>query len=379
LQGFVILAPQIKVILDSMKIINLALQGGGSHGAFTWGVLDALLEDGRIQFEGISGTSAGAMNAVAMAQGFAMAQGKKKADPRELARESLSTFWNGVADMGISNNPWSALWGGLWDGGRGGASPLMQLGQALSQVASPYQLNPTGMNPLEAMLERHVDFERLRKFEKLKVFVCATRVSTGKAEIFSGARLSSQAVMASACLPMMFQAVEIEGDLFWDGGYSGNPAIHPLIYKCASRDVLLVQINPIRRPMDEKNRPKSAQGIMERVNEVTFNASLLAEMRAIDFVKRLLHEGRLDMFKYKDVLMHRIDGGTPLSRYGSNSKLSTDRNFLKELFELGRKATADWLKGHYAYLGRQDTINIARDYLDDLRITGKTSPRTEKT
>ncbi|MFM2111782.1 MAG: hypothetical protein RLZZ271_442 [Pseudomonadota bacterium] len=365
--------------MNTHKTINLALQGGGSHGAFTWGVLDALLEDGRIQLDGISGTSAGAMNAVALANGFAKAQGKKKTDPRELARESLASFWNGVADMGISNNPWSALWGGLWDTNRGGMSPLLQFGQALAHMASPYQLNPAGLNPLEAMLERHIDFERLHHLDGMKVFVCATRVSTGKAEIFTGKRLSAQAVMASACLPMMFQAVEIEGDLFWDGGYSGNPAIHPLIYKCSSRDVLLVQINPIRRPTDAANRPKTSREIMERVNEVTFNASLLAEMRAIDFVKRLLHEGRLDMFKYKDVLMHRIDGGTPLSAYGATSKLSTDRQFLHKLFELGRKATADWLKGHYAYLGRQDTINIARDYLDDLRITGKQSHKTEET
>jgi NTE family protein len=368
---------QDRVILGDMKTINLALQGGGSHGAFTWGVLDALLEDGRINFDGISGTSAGAMNAVAVANGFAQAHGNKGADPRELARESLSTFWNGVADMGIANNPWSALWGGLWDANQGGTSPFMQLGQALAQYASPYQINPAGFNPLQAMLERHIDFEKLQALHDLKVFVCATRVSSGKAEIFTGKRITPQAVMASACLPMMFQAVEIEGDLFWDGGYSGNPAIHPLIYQCASRDVLLVQINPIRISMKEEDRPKTSREIMERVNEVTFNASLLAEMRAIDFVKRLLHDGRLDIFKYKDVLMHRIDGGAHLTQFGSTSKLSTDRKFLLELFKLGRKATVDWLKNHYAYLGRQDTINIARDYLDDLRITGKKAHSSE--
>jgi NTE family protein len=270
------------------------------------------------------------------------------------------------------------LWGGLWDANQGGTSPFMQIGQTLAQYASPYQINPTGFNPLQAMLERHIDFEKLQALHDLKIFVCATRVSTGKAEIFTGKRITPQAVMASACLPMMFQAVEIEDDLFWDGGYSGNPAIHPLIYQCASRDVLLVQINPIRISMSEEDRPKTSREIMERVNEVTFNASLLAEMRAIDFVKRLLHDGRLDIFKYKDVLMHRIDGGSHLMQYGSTSKLSTDRKFLRELFTLGRNATVDWLKGHYAYLGRQDTINITRDYLDDLRITGKTTHSSDK-
>jgi NTE family protein len=357
-----------------MAIINLALQGGGSHGAFTWGVLDALLEDGRVHFDGISGTSAGAMNAVAMAHGLAQAHHNPKLDGRELARESLKNFWEGIANLGATNNPVSAFLGALWGVDQGKQSPLAMWGQAMSQYVSPYQTNPLGLNPLQGFLERQVDFELLRALPSPQVFVCATRVSTGKAEIFTGQRLTPDAVMASACLPMMFQAVEIEGDLFWDGGYSGNPALHPLIFKCKSRDMLLVQINPIRRSMTEANRPKTSTDIMERMNEVTFNASLLAEMRAIDFVKRMLHEGRLDIFKYKDVLMHRIDGGASLQNYGASSKVSTDIRFLRELFELGRQNAIQWLKTHYAYLGTQDTVNIARDYLDDLRMPTSTQP-----
>ena len=233
--------------------LNLALQGGGSHGALTWGVLDALLEDGRFTLDGISGTSAGAMNAVAVAHGFAQAALQHK-DPRDahaagcaLARQTLTRLWEGVGMLG------SLMWGVPLQN-----NPLLGL---MSQWLSPYQANPLGINPLRHLLEREVDFDALCHASNgcgPKVFVCATNVRTGQGEIFSGARLSADAVMASACLPLMFKAVEIEGERYWDGGYSGNPALHPLIYNTACSDILLVQINPIQY----RALPETAQEIM---------------------------------------------------------------------------------------------------------------------
>ncbi len=355
------------------KPINLALQGGGSHGAFTWGVLDALLEDGRFSFEGISGTSAGAMNAVAMAQGFALAQGKPEADVRESARASLASFWGGIVKMGALNNsitqaqraPFDILFGSL---GLGGAnSPTQMMADAMtsfwSRSVSPYQSNPLDINPLKEFLDDQVDFERLAKLKTLKIFVVATAVTTGKAEIFSGKRLTANAVMASACLPTVFQAVEIEGVHYWDGGYSGNPAIHPLIYNCDSRDIVLVQINPIER----EELPKNAADIMNRLNEITFNAALIAEMRAIDFVKRLLAEGKLDAARYKDVLMHRIDGGEALEAFHASTKVATDSKLIHALRDLGIECAKQWLGKRHRQIGVESSVNIARDYLDDLR------------
>jgi len=355
--------------------VNLALQGGGSHGAFTWGVLDALLEDGRLGFEGISGTSAGAMNAVAMAHGLAVAQGRPADAMRASARTSLAAFWEGVIAMGSLQStlsqaqrvPFDLLFGGLAALG-GAQSPGQMVSDVLTgfwtNAFSPYQTNPLDINPLKDFLERQIDFERLAAFKEVKVFVLATQVSNGKAEIFSGRRLSAKAVMASACLPTVFQAVEIGGEHYWDGGYSGNPAIHPLVYSCQSRDVLLVQINPLRRPA----LPTTAGDILDRLNEITFNAALIAEMRAIDFVKRLLAEGRLDPERYKDVLMHRIDGGAALDAYPASTKSQTDAGLIYRLRDLGRHSAQHWLGQKLSQVGVTSSVNIARDYLDDMRV-----------
>lgn len=346
--------------------INLALQGGGSHGAFTWGVLDALLEDGRIDFEGISGTSAGAMNAVAMANGFALAQDRPHADAREAARESLAKFWNGIVTMGALGQahraPFDLMFG--WAGNSPTAQWADSMTRAWAGTVSPYQSNPLGLNPLQEFVAHQIDFERLARLKGLKLFVVATHVSTGRAEVFTGKRLTASAVMASACLPMMFQAVEIDGEHYWDGGYAGNPAIHPLIYQCQSRDIMLVQINPILRDA----LPTGSVEILDRLNEITFNAALIAEMRAIEFVKRLLREGKLDPAHYKDILMHRIDGGEVLEQLGATTKLSTDASLINALRDLGRAHTQQWLAQHHADLGVRSTINIAHDYLDDLRM-----------
>ncbi|MEY4883999.1 MAG: hypothetical protein RIS34_1853 [Pseudomonadota bacterium] len=352
----------------SLPSVNLALQGGGSHGAFTWGVLDALLEDGRVAIEGISGTSAGAMNAVALGHGFAQAHGNARSDPREAAREALARFWNGIVDMGAlseaQRGPFDVLFGQGSADNSATAAWASAMTSFWSQTVSPYQSNPFDINPLRQFLERQVDFEHLSQLKTLKVFVVATRVSTGKAEVFSGKRLTADAVMASACLPMMFQAVEIEGDHFWDGGFSGNPAIHPLIYNCQSRDILLVQINPIKRD----KLPTTGAEIMDRMNEITFNAGLIAEMRAIDFVKRLLAEGKLDATSYKDVLMHRIDGGEALEAFSASTKTSTSASLIHALRDLGQASAKAWLRRHYNALGVAGTVNIAQDYLDDLRV-----------
>jgi NTE family protein len=358
--------------------VNLALQGGGSHGAFTWGVLDTLLADGRMEIEGVSGTSAGAMNAVAMAHGFAQASGKPRMEMRESARASLERLWEGVVKMGeltssisqAQRAPFDILFGGF-GGLTGDQSPSQLLTDAMtsfwSKSVSPYQSNPLDINPLKNFLEQMIDFERIAAFKALKIFVVATAVATGKAEVFSGKRLTANAVMASACLPTVFQAVEIEGQHYWDGGYSGNPAIHPLIYQCESRDIVLVQINPIKRD----KLPTSAGEILDRLNEITFNAALVAEMRAIDFVKRLLAQGKLDASRYKDLLMHRIDGGEILEGFHASTKAATDARLIHTLRDLGKDCARLWLSKRFSSLGVASSVNIARDYLDDLRVPSR--------
>lgn len=341
---------------NTQKSISLALQGGGSHGAFTWGVLDALLEDGRLDIDGISGASAGAMNAMALGHGFALAKGNKT-DQREAARETLSSFWNAVISMGAASNIQRNMMD-AWMGGWKIAAPAVQTS------LSPYQTNPLDINPLRRLVEKQFDFERVGKLAEPRIFVSATHVNTGKAEIFSGKRLTASALMASACLPMMFQAVEIDGEHYWDGGYSGNPAMHPLIYRCHASDVVLVQINPL----ECNAAPTGAVEIMERINEITFNASLLSQMRAIDFVNRMLERGNLDANRYRKVLLHRIDGGEELEAYSAASKSSTDGAMINQLRDLGRECALKWLKKRFVDVGQKMTIDIARDYLDDLRM-----------
>jgi len=328
---------------------------------------------GRFAIDGISGTSAGAMNAVALAHGFTQAKNKRSAN--DAARASLANFWDGVVSMGALGEAQRAPFNMLMGSMGGDASPIGQMmssmtnmwSTAMVQSMSPYQNNPLDINQLKVFLEKNIDFEAIAAFKNLKLFVVATGVSTGKAEVFSGKRLTAQAVMASACLPTLFKAVEIEGEHYWDGGYSGNPASHPLIYNCTSRDIMLVQINPIKRD----KLPTTAAEIMDRMNEITFNAGLLAEMRAIDFVKRLIAQGKLDASHYKDVLMHRIDGGELLEDHNAASKVSTNSQMIHKLRDLGRECTQKWLKQHADHIGKQATLSIARDYLDDLRVPVK--------
>jgi NTE family protein len=343
-------------IVNNQKLVSLALQGGGSHGAFTWGVLDALLADGRLVFDGISGASAGAMNAVIMGHGFAQ-HPDSPAEGRQAARASLAEFWNKIARMGEASKfqqSWAQLWLSSW---RVNAASL-----------SPSQINPLDINPLRKLLAESVNFERLAKAsgrdKSPQIHVCATHVNTGKAAIFSGQRLTEAAVMASACLPQLFRAVEIDGEHYWDGGFSGNPALHPLIYRCEASDIVLIQINPIER----NSVPETASDIADRVNELTFNASLLAQMRAIDFVNRLIEKGQLPAQRYRTVRLHRIDGGEALEAYPASSKSNADGQLVNALFELGTHCAKQWLKQHFDDLGNKTSINISRDYLDDMRM-----------
>jgi NTE family protein len=336
-----------------MRIINLALQGGGSHGAFTWGVLDALLEDGRIGVEGLSGTSAGALNAVALASGWASAEAAGR-DPREGAREALTACWTRVSGWGslgaLQQQFLKLLWGGL---------PQL----------SPYQANPLGINPLRDLLEAAIDFDAIAAHRELKVFVSATHVTTGKAVVFTGRKLDAAAVLASACLPTLFQAVEIDGEPYWDGGYSVNPALSPLTTECRTADMMLVQINPVAGA----RTPRTTAEIQDRVSEITFNASLLTQMRAIDFINRLVAEGAVSHPGCKAVRVHRIDGGPAMEDFPAATRGSPDAAMIAKLFRTGREAASNWLKHHYAAIGQRGTVDIRRDYLDDTRLELPTS------
>lgn len=324
--------------------LNLALQGGGAHGAFTWGVLDALLEDGRFGFDGLCGTSSGAMNAVALAHGLATARaaGASDAQAREAARQALRRFWEAVGTMGsfVAGVPLAGA--SVW-------------ANVLSQWWSPYQLNPLGLNPLQRLLERQIDFELLRRQQDLRLFVNATNVRTGKGEVFTGERLSADAVMASACLPSSFKAVEIDGEHYWDGGYSGNPPIHPLIYHTEASDVLIVQITPAVVP----TLPRDAFGIADRVGEITFNAGLLAELRVIKFVHQMLEDGQFPPGLHKDVLLHHIDGGDALVEFGPATKVRFDSAFIARLFGLGRDAAQRWLGREASQVGVRSSIDLS--------------------
>ncbi len=347
----------------STRTISLALQGGGSHGAFTWGVLDALLADGRIALEGISGASAGAFNAVALAHGHArgLASGT---DTRQAARDALARIWGEVVTLGragaVSQNLASMIWGGLPKE----FAPTNFLTSTMRNWFSPYQANPLDINPLRDLLTREIDFKAVGALQTPRVFVSATQVKTGKAALFSGSQLSVQAVMASACLPMLFHAVEIDGEPYWDGGYSANPAVMPLVDHCSSTDIVLIQINPVAR----EDTPQTPGDILDRMNELTFNASLMAQMREIDFINRLLAEGLLQGNRCRSILLHRIDGGSAMQQYPASSRGSADAGLIRTLFELGQQSGQQWLKRHFDDLGQRSTIDIRRDYLDDTRV-----------
>jgi len=332
----------------SPKLMNLALQGGGAHGAFSWGVLDRLLEDPRVEIEAITGASAGAMNAVALAAGYADGD-------REQARETLRRFWNGVLNEArtspLRRTPIEAMLGG-WNLD---TSPAFVMLDLVTRVASPYDFNPFNLNPLKDLLVELVDFDRVRK-SKVKVFISATNVETGRAEVWEKKELTADHVMASACLPWLFQAVEIDGVPYWDGGFTGNPALWPLFENCETDDVVLVQINPVRRP----GAPTTARDIINRVNEITFNASLLRDLRAVDFVTRLIEAGRLEGTGYRRMLVHAIGNEKALSELGASSKFNVEPDFIDMLFAKGREAAENWLRTSFRHVGVRSTVDVRK-------------------
>ena len=341
---------------SSVKKINLALQGGGSHGAFTWGVLDRLLEEeDRLQIEGISGTSAGAMNAAILLQGFEVGGAKK-------ARETLAAFWEGIGEMSRFNAPqrtWFDQLMGNWNIDASIGSMMMDMWQ---RMFSPYQLNPLNYNPLRDMLMKMVDVETIRRAGALKIFVCATNVETGKPRIFEQQELTVDVILASSCLPFAFQAVTIDGASYWDGGYVGNPSIFPLIYRCETPDIVLVQINPLNRP----GLPQTPTEIINRLNEISFNSSLMGEMRAIAFVQHLVEEDHLkneEASRLKKINMHVISAEKQMNAFGAASKSNSHIDFLLHLKGIGRQTAETWLKENWDAIGETSSVDIHKTFL----------------
>jgi NTE family protein len=334
------------------KKINIALQGGGSHGAFAWGVLDRLLEDERLTIDGIVGTSAGAMNAAVTAYGLAIGgpQG---------AKAKLGEFWTSVSEAAR----YSPLQPGFMPqiGGRGSlqSSPAYLALDMLSRYLSPYQLNPLNQNPLRDVLAKVVDFDVLRRARNVHMFTSATNVRSGRIKVFPCSEATVDTVMASACLPLMFQAVEIDGEHYWDGGYMGNPPIYPLIYHCDSRDVVLVMINPI--VIDDV--PTDARAIVDRINTLSFNSSLMREMRAINFVSKLIDGGFDDRGRLRRMLLHCVDAEEEMRKLDVSSKINASWDFISFLHELGRQRAEAFLTAHFDKLGRTSSTPIQERFL----------------
>ncbi|MCW3473486.1 patatin-like phospholipase family protein [Limobrevibacterium gyesilva] len=326
-------------------LIDLALQGGGSHGAFTWGVLDRLLEEPWLRIDGISGTSAGAMNAAVLVHGYLDGGAAG-------ARAALETFWWKVSRAALfspfQRGPLDVLLG-RWTLDH---SPLFVAMDMMARVVSPYELNPMGANPLQSILAETVDFSRLGE-STIKLFVTATNVRTGRGRVFRNSDVTPDVLLASACLPTMFQAVEIDGEPYWDGGYSGNPTITPLVRDCASEDTILVQINPVERP----GTPRSARDILDRLNEVSFNAVLLKELRMIALLRKMARPAEDEGARWAAMRIHRVASDAMLD-LGYSSKLNAEWAFLTMLRDEGRKAADAFLAAHDEDLGRRSSFDL---------------------
>lgn len=338
------------------KTLNLALQGGGAHGAFTWGALDRLLDEEDIAFDAITATSAGAMNAAMMVTG--LARGGRKG-----AKELLEEFWQQVVERAVG--PVSAfsmfalphkptVMKAFYE-----YSPAYLAGEALTRTFSPYQLNPLNINPLRDLLDDLIDFDEVCHGDGPTMFVNATNVHKGRPRVFSGDDITVDALLASACLPDLFQAIEIDGEPYWDGGYMGNPAIYPLIYGASCRDVLIVHINPIVR----EETPRTSSEIANRINEISFNASLIREMRSIDFVQRLIDDGIIGKDRWKRMRVHSIRDEETMRDFGIATKATADWAVICELRDAGRAATDRWLAQHKAKIGKADSIDIRAEFL----------------
>jgi NTE family protein len=326
-------------------LVDLALQGGGAHGAFTWGVLDRLMEEPGLQIEGISGTSAGAMNAAVLISGQA-------AGGADGAKAALEQFWKRVSDAALLSpfrrTPLDVMLG-RWTLD---TSPIFVTLDLMARIFSPYDLNPHGANPLRDILADCIDFWRVAK-SQVKLFVTATNVHTGRGHIFRNAELTPEVLLASACLPTLFQAIEIDGEAYWDGGYAGNPTITPLIQECSSSDTILVQVNPIERP----GTPRSARDIINRVNEVSFNATLLKELRMMAVLRQVADPGNSEGARWAKMRIHRISSAT-MTELGYSSKLNAEWDFFVMLRNEGRRSAEAFLAAHRGDLGARSTLDL---------------------
>ncbi|MGN6770479.1 MAG: patatin-like phospholipase family protein [Rhizobiaceae bacterium] len=326
-------------------LIDLALQGGGSHGAFTWGVLDRLLGEPWLRIAGISGTSAGAMNAAVLADGW-MTGGV------DGARKALEEYWRRVSRAAIfsplQRSPLDRLLG-RWSLD---TSPAYIATDLMSRLWSPYDLNPTGFNPLRDILTESIDFERLAR-SPIKLFVTATHVRTGRGRIFRNAEITADVLLASACLPTMFRAVAIDGEFYWDGGYAGNPTITPLVRETDSHDTIVVQINPNERPEE----PRSSADILNRLNEISFNATLSKELRMIALLRQVADPGHGEGERWAKMRMHRISSDM-LTGLGASSKLNAEWAFVSKLHEEGRRAAGEFIEACGADLGNRSTTDL---------------------
>ena len=326
-------------------LIDFALQGGGAHGAFTWGALDRLLEEPWLQIDGISGTSAGAMNAAVLVDGHARGGA-------DAARSALEAFWRNVSRAALLSPLRRGFLDVLLDRWSLDHSPVFVAMDMMARLFSPYDLNPGGFNPLRQILAESVDFERLGK-APIKLFVTATNVRTGQGRVFRNREITPDVLLASACLPTMFQAVEIEGESYWDGGYSGNPTITPLVRECKSHDTILVQINPVERT----GTPKTAREILNRLNEVSFNAVLLKELRMIALLRQVADPGDTEGALWAGMRIHRVASDLMVN-LGYSSKLNAEWDFLCMLRDTGRAASQSFLAAHGADLGQRSSYDL---------------------
>ena len=333
----------------AVKRINLALQGGGAHGAFTWGVLDRLLEDERIEIAGISGTSAGALNGAALKAGWLM-------DGRDGARENLDWLWRQIGAIQDMRMP---AWMSGYLPSPGAMSDVMQLSwpfavaDTMSRIVSPYAYGPFYINPLRRIADQF-HYDRICSDGGPAFSVCATNVHTGKVRVFTGNKITTDSLLASACLPTLFQAVEIEGEHYWDGGYTGNPALFPLFSPTLPDDIVIVNINPLERA----DVPRAAHEIQNRINEISFNSSLLRELRAISFVQRLISDGTIAEGAMKRVLVHLIADDDLMRELSVATKTFPNPYLLSRLKEAGREAASAFLADHFDKLNNTGSTDL---------------------
>ena len=338
-----------KPLQTRQKAINLALQGGGSHGALTWGVLDRLLEEDQIRIDGVTATSAGSINAVLMAYGLSIGG-------NECAKKVLTLFWRQAST--IASRIFKPSIFDKMSGNFGlDYSASYIFANLLSQFMSPYQMNPFNLNPLKDLLEKIVDFKPLRERSVVKLFLSATNVQTGKLKVFCGRELTADHVLASSCLPFLMHAVEIDGERYWDGGFVGNPALFPVIYECDARDIVLVHLTPTRR----SDFPVTANSILMRMQEVSLNSSLMRELRVVEFVNKLIGQGKTSYGK--EIFVHVVEAEDAISKLPNSSKLNGDWDFLLYLRDLGRRRAEEWLTSNFSCLGVKSSIDWRAKYL----------------